>query len=132
MLTGTEQIHGGWSVYGNDGSKIGTVYEAGPDYLLVDTGFLQTHHLRVPASAIKGFENDMVFLNVPENGVEKLGWEDQVPFPEPIEARDNEPFSGEGQAPERVVRSVTVKPGEVEAVGEDEAEGTGSKTERGS
>ncbi len=58
--------------------------------------------------------------------------EDRAPNRETTGPSDNESLPGESQAPERVVRSVEAKPEEAEAVGEDEAEGTGSKTERGS
>ncbi len=76
MTIDIERIHGGWSVYGNDGGKIGTVYEAGPDYILIDRGLLGTKHLHVPVSAIEKIESERVYLNVPEYGIDELGWDE--------------------------------------------------------
>jgi hypothetical protein len=62
----------GWAVVGNDGSRVGTVREAGQNYILTSTG--PVSEIYVPASAIANVEHAVVHLSVAQRDVAQMGW----------------------------------------------------------
>jgi hypothetical protein len=70
----------GWDVFGSDGEKLGTIDEIGSNYFLVRKGFIFTSDVFVPQTAVARVDPDQsqVFLNLPKNQIETLGW-DQPP-----------------------------------------------------
>ncbi len=67
-------LQAGWSVVGNDGGLVGTVRDAGQNYLLTSTSGLG-RALYIPASAIANVEDEVVYLSVAHRDVGKMGWE---------------------------------------------------------
>ena len=67
-------IQPGWDVVGSDGDKIGDVAEIGPNYLLVTKGIIFVTDLYIPTSAVDSVEDGKVYLNVPKDQIESLGW----------------------------------------------------------
>lgn len=63
----------GWSIVGNDGSRVGTVRGVGQNYILASTGGL-TSDIYVPASAIANVEHDIIHLSIPQHDVAEMGW----------------------------------------------------------
>jgi len=72
------EIQAGWNVYGSDDAKVGDVAEVGPNYLLVQKGWLFTRDIYVPMSAIASIEEDNIRLNVTKDDVASMGW-DTIP-----------------------------------------------------
>jgi hypothetical protein len=62
----------GWAVVGNDGGRVGTVREAGQNYILTSTG--PVSEIYVPASAIANVEHAVVHLSVAQRDVAQMGW----------------------------------------------------------
>jgi uncharacterized protein (TIGR02271 family) len=69
------QIQQGWDVYGSDGQEIGDVAEVGPNYIVVEKGFLLPKDLYIPVSAIRSVSSDRVELSVPKDAVEDQNWD---------------------------------------------------------
>jgi len=69
------QIQPGWDVYGSDGNEIGDVEEVGPDYIVVEKGFLFPKTLYIPVSAISSVSEDRVELSVPKDAAGDQGWD---------------------------------------------------------
>ena len=67
-------LQAGWSVVGNDGGRVGTVRDAGQNYLLTSTPGLG-RDLYIPASAIANVEDEVVYLSVGHGDVGEMGWE---------------------------------------------------------
>lgn len=67
-------LQAGWAVVGNDGRRLGTVQEAGQNYVLTSRGALAVP-LFVPASAIANVEHEMVHLNLARDDAARMGWE---------------------------------------------------------
>lgn len=82
-------LQAGWAVVGNDGRRLGTVQEAGQNYVLTSRGAL-TVPLYVPASAIANVENEMVHLNLAKNEAEQMGWEQPPREPDEPEGSEDE------------------------------------------
>jgi len=72
------EIQAGWNVYGSDDAKVGDVAEVGPNYLLVQKGWLFTRDIYVPMSAIASVQEDNIRLNVTKDDVASMGW-DTIP-----------------------------------------------------
>lgn len=68
-------IHGGWQVYDRDGAKVGTVYEVGPNFVLVQKGVFSTTNIYIPATAITSIADENVQLDVLEHEIKDLGWD---------------------------------------------------------
>jgi uncharacterized protein (TIGR02271 family) len=71
-------IDTGWTVYGREGDKIGTVAEVGSNYLLVQKGLLFIKDVYVPVSAVDTIDeaDASLWLNVPKDDIESMGWDD--------------------------------------------------------
>jgi len=67
-------LKSGWTVVGNDGRRVGTVREAGQNYILTSITGLASD-IYVPASAVANVEHDVVHLTVPQRSVADMGWE---------------------------------------------------------
>jgi len=78
MERGLNRIQPGWNVYGSDGDKIGDVAEVGPNYVLVQQGWLFTTDIYIPTSAIADYQNDGIVLNTTKDNIKTMGW-DQPP-----------------------------------------------------
>ena len=72
------QIQEGWDVYGSDGQEIGDVNEIGPNYFVVQKGWLFTKDVYVPHSAVRRIGNERIELNITKDEVTQAGW-DQPP-----------------------------------------------------
>ncbi|HEX2222328.1 MAG TPA: DUF2171 domain-containing protein, partial [Candidatus Limnocylindria bacterium] len=68
------QIQAGWDVYGSDGKEIGDVAEVGPNYFVVEKGFLLTKELYIPMSAVASISEDRVELSVTSDAIEDQDW----------------------------------------------------------
>ena len=75
MAVHLSEIHGGWQVFDRDGAKVGTVYEVGPDYVLVQKGVFSTTNIYLPATAITSTDDEQVRLDVLEHEIKDLGWD---------------------------------------------------------
>ena len=67
-------LQAGWAVVGNDGGLVGTVRDAGQNYLLTSTPGLG-RDLYIPAAAIANVEGEVVYLSVAHRDVGEMGWE---------------------------------------------------------
>lgn len=61
-------------VYGSDNKKIGEVDDFGPDYIHIKKGFLFPTELCIPNSGVSTSEANKVYLNVPSDRIEQMGW----------------------------------------------------------
>lgn len=75
---GVWEIDHGWDVIGADGEKVGEVHEVAPHYVVVSKGFFFPTERFVPVSAIANVERDTVYLRVPKDQIDSMGW-DVVP-----------------------------------------------------
>jgi hypothetical protein len=85
------EIERGWDVFAADGDKVGDVWEARGDYIVVSKGFLFKSDHYVPMSAISGLERGRVHLNVAKDQMDAQGWErepDERAGKQPIKAGD--------------------------------------------
>jgi len=76
-----QYVQSGATVYGSDGDKIGDVAEVGPNYILVQQGWLFTKDIYIPLSAVSGADNDGITLNITKPQVSNMGW-DSAPMEE--------------------------------------------------
>jgi uncharacterized protein (TIGR02271 family) len=72
------QLASGMEVYGADDEKIGHLVEAGPNYLLVEKGWLFIKDLYLPTSAVARVDADRVYLSYTKAEAEQMG-RDQLP-----------------------------------------------------
>jgi uncharacterized protein (TIGR02271 family) len=72
----TTTIETGWDVLGSDGEHLGTVAEVGHNYVLVQKGLIFPKDIYVPVSAVERVTDQTVWLNVPKDQVESMGWDD--------------------------------------------------------
>jgi uncharacterized protein (TIGR02271 family) len=70
----TNQIQAGWDVYGSDGEKIGDVADVGPEYFIVEKGFIFPTDIYVPMSAVTSIEHDEIRLNMSKGQIESEDW----------------------------------------------------------
>ncbi len=73
----------GWSIVGNDGSRVGTVRDVGQNYVLTSIVGMASD-IYVPASAIANVEHEVIHLSLPQHDVAQMGWaqpprDDDVP-----------------------------------------------------
>ena len=69
-------IRNGMEVYGNDEEQLGTVAEVGDNYVLVQKGLIFVKDIYIPVSAIDRVAGDALWLNIPKDQVESMGWDD--------------------------------------------------------
>jgi hypothetical protein len=69
-------IRDGMEVYGNDDEHLGTVAEVGNNYVLVQKGLIFVKDIYIPVSAIDRVGGDAIWLNIPKDQVESMGWDD--------------------------------------------------------
>ncbi len=81
MNRDVQGLQPGTNVYGSDHETVGDVAEVGPNYLLVQKGFLFVKDRYIPVSAISRVAPDGVHLNVAADQIDSLGW-DEVPAEE--------------------------------------------------
>jgi uncharacterized protein (TIGR02271 family) len=89
------QIETGWDVYGSDGEKVGDVADMGPNYFIVEKGFLFPTDLYVPTSAIQSIEHDEVRLSMTKSQIETQSW-DHAPEADAADMKYDEAVSGYG------------------------------------
>ncbi len=75
MTSNMQGIQPGWNVYGSEGDKLGEVSDVGTNYITVSKGWLFTTDIYIPVSAIASIEQDGIFLNIPKDQVERMGWD---------------------------------------------------------
>lgn len=78
-----EDIARGWSVYTEDGKRIGNVVEVHPHYLLVSRGLLVVRDLYVPRYAVGSVEERKVHLAITDERLRGMGWTAPPPPPPP-------------------------------------------------
>jgi pimeloyl-ACP methyl ester carboxylesterase len=82
-----EYIARGWSVFSEDGKRIGDVVEVHPHYLLVSRGLLMVRDIYVPRYAVASAEDNKVVLAITDSRLRKMGWNSPPPPPpEPIDS----------------------------------------------
>jgi hypothetical protein len=72
------EIEAGWDAYGNDGQKIGSIYEARQEYVVVEKGLIFPKDIYVPTDAVERADanEQRVYLNVAKDDVESMGWDE--------------------------------------------------------
>ena len=118
------QMETGWDVYGSDGEKVGDVADIGPNYFIVEKGFLFPTDLYVPTSAIQSIEHDEVRLSMTKSQIEAQGW-DHAPDADAAETEYDEAVSGYGSRASRGSESGTLERREEELRVEKEPVQTG-------
>ena len=72
--TQTRQIAIGWDVFDSNGDEIGDVYEVGPNYIMVEKGWLFPSNIYIPTSAISSVQPDRVQLNLAKDAIGSRDW----------------------------------------------------------
>jgi hypothetical protein len=72
------QVEAGWDAYGSDGQKIGSIYDARQEYLVVEKGLIFPKDIYVPANAVERADagEQRVYLNVAKDDIESMGWDE--------------------------------------------------------
>jgi pimeloyl-ACP methyl ester carboxylesterase len=78
-----EDIGRGWTVYTEDGKRLGDVVEVHPHYLLVSRGLLIVRDVYVPRYAVAAVDNRQVHLAISEERIRHMGWTAPPPPPPP-------------------------------------------------
>jgi non-heme chloroperoxidase len=78
-----EDIRRGWTVYTEDGKRLGDVVEVHPHYLLVSRGLLIVRDVYVPRYAVAAADNRQVHLAITEERIRHMGWTAPPPPPPP-------------------------------------------------
>jgi pimeloyl-ACP methyl ester carboxylesterase len=78
-----EDIGRGWTVYTEDGKRLGDVVEVHPHYLLVSRGLLIVRDVYVPRYAVAAAANRQVHLAITEERIRHMGWTAPPPPPPP-------------------------------------------------
>lgn len=74
----------GWHVMTNDGHRLGTIREVGQHYVEVSGGpFSPTRY--VPSSAIGNVADETVHLNLAQNEVDGMGWQQPPRIPDELQ-----------------------------------------------
>ena len=68
------QIETGWDVYDSNGDELGDVSDVGPNYIVVEKGWLFPTDIYIPTSAIASVAPDRVQLNLAKDAIENQGW----------------------------------------------------------
>lgn len=74
MSMDMSRIQQGMDVLSGDGDKVGEVQSVGPNYVLVQKGFLFHKDMYVPASAISNAGNERLYLNVNKSDINNMDW----------------------------------------------------------
>jgi hypothetical protein len=71
------EIEAGWDAYGNDGEKIGSIYDRAENYLVLEKGVFSPKEIYVPADAIERADPDgqRVYLSVAKDDIGSMGWD---------------------------------------------------------
>lgn len=85
-----DDIARGWSVYTEDGKRIGDVVEVHPHYMLVSRGVLVVRDIYVPRYAVAAVENRKVVLAITDERLRKMNWTAPPP-PPPLPDDDQSP-----------------------------------------
>src|ERR671937_2393644 len=78
-----DDIVRGWTVYTEDGKRLGDVVEVHPHYLLVSRGLLIVRDVYVPRYAVAAADNRQVHLAITEERIRHMGWTAPPPPPPP-------------------------------------------------
>jgi non-heme chloroperoxidase len=78
-----DDIGRGWTVYTEDGKRLGDVVEVHPHYLLVSRGLLIVRDVYVPRYAVAAADNRQVHLAITEERIRHMGWTAPPPPPPP-------------------------------------------------
>src|SRR5438874_7606846 len=78
-----EDIGRGWTVYTEDGKRLGDVVEVHPHYLLVSRGLLIVRDVYVPRYAVAAADKRQVHLAITEERIRHMGWTAPPPPPPP-------------------------------------------------
>jgi uncharacterized protein (TIGR02271 family) len=70
------QLASGAEVYGADNEKIGRLVQAGPNFLLIEKGWLFVRDLYLPTNAIERVDRDRVYLTYTKAEAEGMGREE--------------------------------------------------------
>ena len=65
----------GWTIYGADVQKVGTIDDIQPEYLVVRTGLLFRCERYIPVSTIFSVEHQCVYVNVSSTEISDQGWD---------------------------------------------------------
>jgi uncharacterized protein (TIGR02271 family) len=97
MATGYRRIEAGWSVFGRDGERIGSVAaevaEPGVEYFVLEKGMFFPSEHYIPFSAIDAIDDDEIHLSVSKEEIGSIGW-DEPPTASDGDADLHEAVSG--------------------------------------
>ncbi len=65
----------GWDVFGSDDQKIGNVDEVQATCLKLARGFIFAQDLYIPQSFVDHVAYDRVYLSIPKDEVDEMGWD---------------------------------------------------------
>src|SRR5579871_4139632 len=85
-----DDIERGWSVFSEDGKRVGDVVEIHPHYILVSRGLLVVRDVYVPRYAVAGVSERKVQLAITADRLRAMGWNEPPP-PPPIAVDDTLP-----------------------------------------
>ncbi|MGH2559132.1 MAG: DUF2171 domain-containing protein [Thermomicrobiales bacterium] len=74
-MTQQWQFAVGTEVFDANGDKVGKVEHIGPDYIMVEKGFIFHKDLYIPKSAISNYEGGQIYLSVTNDEAKNRGWE---------------------------------------------------------
>src|SRR5690348_15146698 len=80
-----DEISRGWSVFSEDGKRVGDVVEVHPHYLLVSRGLFVVRDLYVPRYAVAAAEDRKVRLAITEERLRHMGWTSPPPPPPDVD-----------------------------------------------
>src|SRR3954468_15137556 len=82
MMNNASSVQPGWTVYDQNGDKVGDVADVGPGYVLIQKGLIFTKDIYVPMNQVRNLDEDrqLVYINVASGDVDSMGW-DQPPAP---------------------------------------------------
>jgi uncharacterized protein (TIGR02271 family) len=80
MMNNASSVQPGWTVYDQNGDKVGDVADVGPGYLLIQKGLIFTKDIYVPMNQVRNLDEDrqLVYIDVASGDVDSMGW-DQPP-----------------------------------------------------
>ena len=89
--TQSGQIETGWDVYDVNGDEIGDVSEVGPNYIVVEKGWLFPTDIYIPNSAITSVAPDRIQLNVAKDAIDGESW-NSPPADQGFEGQDEQRY----------------------------------------
>ena len=66
----------GWTIFGNDGRRVGTIKSVGQNYILVSRPGLAAD-LFVPVTSVANVVDQAIHLNIRQSDVDQMGWEQE-------------------------------------------------------